>query len=163
MAPPITGPLARLQAYITALRLVGKGGVKRVSRAVAEEAKTLIDDGFARGIAPDGTKWPPLRFRSGQPLRDSGRLQRSLAPVDTGTGFRASTNLVYAALHQYGGKIKARGKTLYDRRTKTAFGKSVRIPARRFLPRDGGALPARWSRGLNEAATEAIALMLRTR
>lgn len=159
----LKGSLAPLQAYITALRLVGKGGVKRVSRAVSEEAKTLIDEGFSRGIEPSGARWVPLRFRSGQPLRDTGRLQRSLAPVDTGTGFRVSTNLRYAALHQYGGKIKARGRTLYDPRTKTAFGKSVRVPARRYLPRDGGALPARWTRNLDEAASEAISLMLKRR
>ena len=156
----LNGRMAPVHASLTALGVLGKAGVKRVSRAVAEEAKTLIDDGFAKGQAPDGRRWPGLVARKGQPLRDTGRLQRSLAPVDTGKGFRVSTNLVYARLHQYGGKIKAKGKTLYNARTKTAFGKSVTVPARPYLPRNSGALPARWSRALDQAASEAIAMML---
>lgn len=154
--------LAALSAYITALRLVGKGGVKRVSRAVSEEAKLLVDQGFARGIDPDGGAWVGLAVRAGQPLRDTGRLQRSLAPVDTGRGFRISTNLRYARIHQEGGTVSTAKRTLFNPRTKMAFGKKVRIPARPFLPRDSK-LPARWSKELNEAAREAIRHLLKKR
>lgn len=157
------GNLAALAAYITALRLVGKGGVKRVSRAVSEEAKMLVDEGFARGISPAGAAWAPLQVRAGQPLRDTRRLQSSLAPVDTGRGFRISTNVSYAAVHQYGATIRAKGKHgLYSPKLKAHFGKKVKIPARPFLPRDGK-LPSRWSKGLDEAAKEAIALLLKKR
>jgi phage gpG-like protein len=157
----IRGDVSKLTAYLTALRLLGRGGVKRVSRAVSEDAKTLVDDGFARGIAPNGTPWKPLRFRAGQPLRDTSRLQRSLVPVDTGRGFRISTSVRYAAVHQYGAIIKAKNaRTLYSRKSKVAFGPSVKVPARPFLPRQGH-LPPRWSTSLNEAAQEAIQMMLR--
>lgn len=160
----VASKLATLASYITALRLLGRGGTKRISRAVTEEAKSLTDETFRRGIDPTGKAWAPLRTRSGQPLRDTGRLQRSLAPVDTGRGFRLSTSLIYARLHQQGGRVTARkSKGLYNARTGQHFGRSVRIPARPFLPRQTGALPARWSKALEQAAREAISLLLRKR
>ena len=157
----LKGSLADLSRYLQALRLLGKGGTKRVSRAVSEEAKLLVDEGFQRGIAPDGAAWRPLKVRAGQPLRDTRRLQSSLVPVDTGRGFRIATNLAYARVHQFGAIIQAKNaRTLYSRKSKIAFGKKVRIPARPFLPREG-TLPDRWAKGLDEAAREAISLMLK--
>jgi phage gpG-like protein len=67
--------------------------------------------GFVRGVDPYDRPWKPLRSRDGQPLRDSGRLQNSVAGAHlnvTQTGFRITTNVKYAATHQYGATIRAK-------------------------------------------------------
>ncbi len=157
----LKGNLAALEAHLKALRVLSRGGLKRVSRAVSEESKTLVDEGFARGIAPDGQAWRRLKTRAGQPLRDTRRLQSSLVPVDTGSGFRISTNLHYARVHQFGAVIRAKkARGLYSAKAKRFFGKIVKIPARPFLPREG-TLPDRWAKGLNAAASDAIDLILK--
>lgn len=157
---PSKGNLASLQAYVQALRAVGKGGARRVSRALSNKAKALVDEGFARGMAPNGAAWAPLKVRSGQPLRDTRQLQNSTLPVDAGRGFRISSAVHHGDVHQRGATIQAKGRTLYSRKLNMAFGKSVTISARPFLPREGN-LPARWQTGLDEAAREAIARMLK--
>jgi len=157
----LKGNLASLQKHLKAVQALGKTGLKRVSRAVAEEAKTLVDEGVAQGISPSGRAWKALKVRQGQPLRDTRRLQSSLAPVDTGNGFRISTNVRYARVHQFGAVIRAKSaKVLYSRKNKRFFGKVVKIPARPFLPREG-TLPARWATGLDEAARAILALILK--
>ena len=49
--------------------------MQRIGRALHADAKMR----FRQGKAPDGTPWLPLKTRQGQPLRDTGRLQRSIA------------------------------------------------------------------------------------
>jgi phage gpG-like protein len=157
----LKGNLASLQKHLKAIQALGKTGLKRVSRAVSEEAKTLVDEGFAQGVSPSGQRWRGLKVRQGQPLRDTRRLQSSLAPVDNGNGFRISTNLHYARVHQFGAIIKAKAaRTLYSRKAKKFFGKVVKIHARPFLPREGK-LPARWAQGLDEAARDVLNLILK--
>lgn len=74
-------------------------------------------------------KWAPLKFRNGQILSKSGTLRKSWAPTNprgvAGPGglveisgglqnkmIKVGTRVAYAAIHNYGGKIVARGKAL---------------------------------------------------
>ena len=95
------------------------------------------------------------RFTRGKKiLTDSGRLQRSITYRTRGRRLVIGTSLIYAAIHQTGGVIRAKGKALRIPigGGRAIFRKSVTIPARPFLvikPQDpadiAGALDARIS------------------
>lgn len=114
---------------------------------------------FRLGIDPWGTPWLPLKIRKGQPLRDTGRLQRSVSFTATDDGVSVGTNLRQAALQQFGGTIvpvKAKRLVFRGPAGTVIFAKKVVVPARPFMPlRRFGAppvLPPEWS----VAATGAI-------
>ncbi len=79
-----------------------------------------------------GKPWAPwsaathARRSGGKKLQDSGHLAGSITSVATASEASIGTNLVYAAIHQFGGRA-GRGR------------RSV-IPARPFLPIEEGAL-----------------------
>lgn len=128
--------------------------MRGMSEAMAAEARDLVDEGFATSTDPSGKKWAALKLRDGQPLRDTGRLQRSFTTEVTNRGFSIGTNTKYAKTHQKGMtikpvrakalKFKVRGKGWFTR-------KQVTIPARKMLP-DGARLSAKWDRSLKGAA-----------
>ena len=66
----------------------------------AVHADTMLN--FKRGVEPDGTAWLPISHRQGQPLRDTGRLQRSISWQATDDKATIGTNVVYARAHNYG-------------------------------------------------------------
>jgi phage virion morphogenesis protein len=70
----------------------------RIGRAVHSD--TLLR--FRAAKAPDGTPWLPLKTRRGQPLRDTGRLQRSITWEATDTQATIGTNVAYGAAHNFG-------------------------------------------------------------
>lgn len=79
---------------------------------------------FERERAPDGTPWLKSAraiAEGGQTLTDTGRLRGSIVHTltDGGRGVEVGTNVVYAAIHQLGGRA---GK-----------GRRARIPARPYL------------------------------
>lgn len=106
---------------------------------------------------PGGSAWPPslrARLEGGITLTDSARLRDSITHNASNSGVEVGTNVLYAAIHQFGGTIRAktekglfiqfgaRGKTAKTRTGKTKSGKwrgevrrpmQVTIPARPFL------------------------------
>ena len=63
---------------------------------------------FERGEGPDGNPWPPsLRaiVEGGQTLVDTARLKGSISHEASDTGVAVGTNVLYAAIHQFGGTI----------------------------------------------------------
>ena len=80
--------------------------MQRIGRAL--HADTMMR--FRRGVSPDGTPWLPLKTRQGQPLRDTGRLQRSITWDSTDDQAVIGTNVVYARAHNDGvpGKLPRR-------------------------------------------------------
>lgn len=83
-------------------------GNKRLSEATIE----LVHESFEKSITPDGKKWAPLKVRRGQPLRDTGRLLASITPRSSASGFSVGTNVIYAAVHQFGFKAIPRRQYL---------------------------------------------------
>lgn len=90
----------------------------------------------------------------GQPLRDTGRLERSITQRADANGVTVGTNLRQARIHQFGGVIKAKpGKRLAfpGPDGELIFAKRVTIPARPYFPlkRNGAetvvALPPAWA------------------
>lgn len=83
-------------------------------------ASTL--DRFEKGHGPDGIGWTPSRRaleQNGRTLVDSGRLRTSITYRADAKQVSVGTNVIYAAIHQFGGNAGRGG--------------SARIPARPYL------------------------------
>ncbi|HEU4408114.1 MAG TPA: phage virion morphogenesis protein [Polyangiaceae bacterium] len=135
---PLKGPTTGLVRLSAELKRLGPKAVRAVGKAFEGELVTLVQLGFRKGRAPDGSAWAPLQARDGQPLRDTGRLMNSFTAKASGSVVKVGTNTPYAPYHQEG---------------------TSRMPARPMLP-DGDDLPAPWQQSLDEAADEAVALVL---
>lgn len=82
---------------------------------------------FERGIGPDGARWPvsaAAAARAGQTLIDEGNLFRSIVHEPSPDSVAVGSNLIYARIHQLGGK--------------TGRGHAVTLPARPYLGLDEG-------------------------
>lgn len=125
-------------------------------RDVGHEFVELSRLSFQEGRSPNGRPWAPLRFRSGQPLLDTGRLRNSLAfraykvSVEIGTAER------YSGVHQRGATIRPRNakRLVFQPRgfKHPIFARQVTIPARPFLP--VGTLPREWGRTMVDVLQE---------
>lgn len=118
--------------------------LKPLMREIAETMKYAVDDNFA---TEGHGKWKKTG-RGGKILQDTGRLKNSIqAYFDTKKAV-VGTNIVYAAIHNFGGKtaphtIKPRHKKAlaFMKGNNMVFAKSVNhpgnnIPARPFLALD---------------------------
>lgn len=98
---------------------------------------------FEKEIDPDGNPWPvSLRaaYSGGKTLTDTARLRGSITHEATDSGVAVGTNLIYAAIHQMGGRITAKTKRGLRFRALGNGGwvnkQSVDIPRRAFLGLD---------------------------
>jgi len=101
-------------------------------------------DRFATGTTPDGNQWPQsIRVKmaqgNGQTLVDKGQLVRSITHEANDGGVEIGTNVIYAAIHQFGGTIRA----------KTAKGLRFSIPGVGFVNVQAVNIPARPFLGVN--------------
>ena len=84
---------------------------KPLLTSIGNELITSVSRRFETGTAPDGSRWPEslrARLTGGQTLIKSGRLRDSIAetgPQLTARSVEVGTNVVYAAIHQFGGII----------------------------------------------------------
>lgn len=125
-----------------------------VYRVIGSRIANRIRLCFKLGIDPWGNPWAALKWRKGQPLRDTGLLNRSISSKPDSTGVTIGTNKLQAPVHQFGATIvpKNPGKHLIfpgPFGKGITFAKKVKIPARPFLPLRKGsnvvALPPAWS------------------
>lgn len=100
-----------------------------VNGKLAATALELANDGFERSITPYGQRWRNPKYRKGQPLRDTGRLQGSLRAKSTSETFSITSNVVYAAPHLFGWPER-------------------NIPQRQFLPIGAEGFGGRWRKEL---------------
>lgn len=102
-------------------RLQGRmGNLTPVMRDIGETVRRSVERNFEAQGRP--AKWTPSQRvlrTGGQTLSLTGRLRRSFSVQATGSRAVVDTNVVYAAIHQMGGKAGRGGK--------------VKIPARPFL------------------------------
>jgi phage virion morphogenesis protein len=105
-----------------------------VMAAIADKMRSNAVLNFEAESGPDGVRWKPSQRAiedGGLTLTDSGQLRQSIVAANDATSAIAGTNLVYAAIHQFGGRIAARpGSAL---RTPVGPRRSVTMPARPFL------------------------------
>ena len=106
-------------------------------------AKSTVDR-FAREAGPDGARWPQsrrAREEGDQTLTDTARLRQSITHAAGPDHVDVGTNVLYAAIHQFGGEIrpKAAAKLAIPdgQGGIAALVDSVTMPARPFLGIDG--------------------------
>ncbi|GAU08140.1 phage virion morphogenesis protein [Desulfoplanes formicivorans] len=136
---------SQVQAMLGEL-LAKMGDLTPVMREIGEIVVTQSAEAFEQGGLP-GHKWPEsarVKASGGQTLVDTARLRNSITARASGNKVETGTNVVYAAIHQFGGKTKPR--TIRPRTKKALVWPgashpvtSVRhpgskIPARPFLP-----------------------------
>lgn len=106
---------------------------------IGAEIEASIETRFKRGEGPGREAWRPSRRvleRGGQTLRDSGRLADSIVRRVGPRQVEVGTNVIYAAIHQFGGTIRPKRAA---RLAFTApdggavFARQVTIPARPFM------------------------------
>ena len=140
---------AKVQAAIDGLAKQA-GHLRPVMQVIGRKVSNRVRLGFRAGQEPSGARWKPLRFRNGQPLRDTGRLLASITSQAGDDYVDIGTNVKYGPVHQFGAVIKPKKakrlvfKTPYG----LAFAKQVTVPARPFLPLDKAGnvnLPPDWS------------------
>lgn len=129
-------------------------------RAIADTMRTATVERFEDERGPDGQRWQPSRRaveEGGLTLTDRGHLRQSITAASDANSALAGTNLVYAAIHQFGGTIRAKGAAGGGKRAlRTPFGPrgSVTMPARPFLgfsPADAAEIEAILIDHLNRA------------
>ncbi len=140
--------LPELEAGLAALagRVQGRDMLESVGVALTENVRMT----FIAGTSPYGVKWLPLKFRRGDPLRDTGRLMNSITHRIAADGVEVGTNVPYAGVHQFGyAVLKARIGSKQVRR-------GARIPARPFFPNSAQGLPVAWEREITDIVARAI-------
>lgn len=103
-------------------------------QAIADLMELEARRRFETGTDPEGKAWLPskrVRDGGGQTLILSGNLLSSLTRFFDSLSAEAGTNVVYAAIHQNGGRIVA--KTAAALRTPFGPRKSISMPRRSFL------------------------------
>lgn len=101
--------------------------IERLSRGMSDNRYLLmrrlagtmhyaVAQNFKQGGRPE---WLALKYRSGIPLNDTGALRQSIDELSDNDTALVGTNMVYAAIHQFGGWA-GRNRKVY-------------IPARPFL------------------------------
>ena len=96
---------------------------------------------FTSQVAPDGSPWQTLNpfYAAGKKnsriLTESGRLRDSISSSPSRDEVAIGTNVIYAAVHQFGAEIKPKNGThlIFSINGRTVGAKSVTIPARPFL------------------------------
>lgn len=106
---------------------------------IGQSLVTGVIDRFERGVGPDGQRWPEsrrARVQGGQTLVDTSRLRDSITHRASDDGVEVGTNVVYAAIHQFGGRIEPKAKPkLVFRLADGGWARvdHVDMPARPFL------------------------------
>lgn len=119
------------QAVVAALlRVRALGESPRVIwQAIANEGEQSTRRRFQAQVGPDGTKWKPSRRAlksGGLTLVHSARLLRSITHTANTSSAEWGTNVVYAGIHNDGGKIQRLAHSSWLRLRTNAAGRLLR-------------------------------------
>lgn len=134
----LEGAGALERAFRRLLRTVGPEGRHRILDRAGRRLETSTRHRFELGEAPDGTAWKKswrAKKEGGVTLTDSARLRDSITSVASGDELRVGTNVLYGAIHQFGGVIRpVSEKALrFHIGEDLVIAQSVTMPARPFL------------------------------
>ena len=116
---------------------------------IGKRLVTSVVHRFETETGPGGVSWKKSRRASeekGQTLSDTGRLRSSITHRADTRGLTVGTNVVYAAIHQFGGKTPPR--TIRPRRKKALFWPGARHPVA-SVNHPGSNIPARAFLGID--------------
>lgn len=111
---------------------------------------------FETESGPGGSPWRKSRRaarQGGQTLTDSGRLRASITHNVLADGVEVGTNVVYAAIHQLGGRTPPR--TIRPKRKKALYFPGAAHPVAK-VNHPGSTIPARPFLGVDERDEAAI-------
>lgn len=99
------GPDRRFDQLIRSFdRLASGAALERLTTTLGEQALELVDQGFERGRAPSGRRWPNPAYRSGPPMILTGRLRKSYVLRLRPQGFELVSRAPYAMSLQRSGR-----------------------------------------------------------
>lgn len=103
----IKGDFMKLRETLSKL---GNFNYSSLNKDIGEEMVTQTMDRFDEQKSPEGEAWPvSIRAsQGGETLSDSGDLKGSIHASANSEGVAVGTNKIYAAIHQFGGTIKAK-------------------------------------------------------
>lgn len=103
---------------------------------VASDMERQTQSRFESGVSPDGKSWKPsvraLR-EGGVTLVDTAHLKQSITSRFGGGFAEVGTNVVYAAIHQLGGKAGRGGSAAMPSRPYLGFGRTDKNNIRRII------------------------------
>lgn len=105
---------------------------------IADIMMNAVDENFIQGGRP---AWEPLKYRDGKPLMVTRRLHGSITPWHDNDSAVVGTNVIYARIHNQGGKTRPHEIRPRNRRALRFNGRFATkvnhpgsdIPARPFL------------------------------
>ena len=128
---------AQLHAGLRSLIALGRdtGPVMADITAIGESSTRMR---FRTETGPDGQKWKPslrARITGGRTLTKDGHLSGSISGRHGRDFAEWGVNRIYAAIHQFGGEIRAKDGSLRFRLANGGFAtvQKVTMPARPFL------------------------------
>jgi phage virion morphogenesis protein len=110
-----------------------------VTRAIAALGANTTRRRFRTQTGPEGQRWKPslrVQIAGGRTLTQDGHLRDSISSRSSLYTAQWGVNRIYAAIHQFGGKIEAKNaKALRFRGADGGFvvRKAVTMPARPYL------------------------------
>ncbi|WP_300335637.1 phage virion morphogenesis protein [Accumulibacter sp.] len=110
-----------------------------IAKEVAELGESATRLRFRTETAPDGTRWKPslrAQVSGGRTLTEAGHLSGSISSQSGADFAEWGVNRIYAAIHQFGGTIRARNAgALRFRLANGGFAmvRAVKMPARPYL------------------------------
>jgi phage virion morphogenesis protein len=171
----MTGVTLNVQLDDTAARdaLAGLGAALTDLTPLMDRIGSMLqlstDQRFETETGPDGQRWKPSRRaqrEGGKTLTLSARLRQSITHRASAEAVEIGTNVVYAAIHQFGGTIDmpARTQTIYRhyderndelstrfvKRRKSNFAQDVEVKAHKVK------MPARPYLGISAADEKAV-------
>lgn len=131
----VEGDLGRFQDTIKNLSDIE---MKELNQLLGEMVRTGTVERFENSEDPEGNRWRnSLRanVEGGKTLVQSSGLKNSISVHATAKGFAVGTNKKYAAIHQFGGTIRAKSKKglIFKINGKFIQRQEVEIPARPFI------------------------------
>ena len=115
--------------------------LRPVMLEIGEIVRTSVERNFAAGGRPE--RWEKsgrVKKSGGQTLSDTGRLRRSFTVEAGNDRVAVGTNVIYAAIHHFGGKTPAR--VITAKNGKALFWPGARHPVR-SVNHPGSRIPAR--------------------
>lgn len=127
------------QAFTSLIGLMGN--TTPIMSAIGTGLVSSTHRRFVTQSSPDGEKWLGLNDeykkmkRNARILTESGRLRDSISSSPGNDYVRVGTNVIYAAIHQFGGTIvpKNASHLVFRLATGVVLAKSVTLPARPYL------------------------------
>lgn len=122
--------LARLDPF------QGEHLLEALARLIRESVRERL---IAGGPAPDGSAWAPNLEGRRPILHRSGALARSIDYAVSGMQAVVGSGLIYAAIHQFGGVIRAKASEFLSFRigNRHVFAREVTMPARPYIGLSG--------------------------